>query len=955
MKKSIIAAAVVAAAGISTAAASEVFAAEDRIDVTEDTTGVSEETSSSPVLGQTPREASETGSASDENDPGKTDPKNSSSDGDKDQENPSADAEGKTDQEILQPGNDDVKPAEKPGLTETVPGIKPADTVVGQITVDNNKYNIVETKPSISDGWYKEGDSSFYYKNGETVKGVCEIEGSLYFFDSTGKLTYGQTWFNNEAGEKDSVCSDLKTGVLFTGLFELTEEYNPKQAGTVYFNDKGLMQFGALSLNNNNYFFDLNTGVMYKNQFGDNKDCYYGKDGAMVYGQQNIEGNWYCFDHSDGKMKTGMTYLDESYQSGESKWVYYQTDGDKKGVLVSGLQKIDGKLYYFDEYDGHRLSNVLKTAVVEDKNGTIYLGKDGAAVIGEAYAGGQWRYFGKDCLMVVNEFVSLTKDGHKTDQDKTVYYDENGVIAGGQKKINGNWYCFDLYNGAMKKGFTYLDERYQPGGAKTVYYNEDGILLYGFQNIDGDLYYFGPVHGDLTVNKMMDYEVDDKKGKVYFGSDGKAAKGQANTGDGNWRYFDKNTCLMVTGFRKLTVADDHSDTDKYVFYDEEGRMVYGQKNINGFWYCFDLSNGAMFTGRKELDKRYQPDGAKAVYYSEKDSIEEGRGQLQTGEIIVNDKIFYADPFNGALQDNYAKEIDGKLYFYNTYGDQKRNAQIHYNNAWYYAGEDGQFVKNTLINLTKEQNNGGAKTVYYGADGVMVYGMLELDGQWKYFKPESGAMARNELVSVAKNYNRMNNRDQNSLFDENGNLVKQAEYTLNGSKYKIDPTTYEAKLAYPSWLTIRNGTVIFDPDGYPTITAPENSKLGKLLIAASTNWNIKFTSGGRDNDTNLDCIGFVMRTYNKAFGIHLQASSVNDFVTSRRYGYYISESALQPGDIVTYRGTWTPNLNWYTHSSIYLGNGLVMYVSYGGPVIGPMRGVRNYVGGEAGRQPIRIDV
>lgn len=69
-------------------------------------------------------------------------------------------------------------------------------------------------------------------------------------------------------------------------------------------------------------------------------------------------------------------------------------------------------------------------------------------------------------------------------------------------------------------------------------------------------------------------------------------------------------------------------------------------------------------------------------------------------------------------------------------------------------------------------------------------------------------------------------------------------------------------------------------GYPTLYAGANTKLGKLLLSASEHWGAQFSSGGRDNDKYLDCIGFVMRTFNKAFDLHMNAANVHEFVTQK---------------------------------------------------------------------------
>lgn len=62
------------------------------------------------------------------------------------------------------------------------------------------------------------------------------------------------------------------------------------------------------------------------------------KRGYMVIGWRKIEGKWYYFDEN-GAMVTGWRKIN-------SKW-YYLSRWDK-GAMVNGWQKLDGKVYYFD-------------------------------------------------------------------------------------------------------------------------------------------------------------------------------------------------------------------------------------------------------------------------------------------------------------------------------------------------------------------------------------------------------------------------------------------------------------------------------------------------------------------------------------------------------------------------------------------------------------------------------
>ncbi|WP_289220063.1 NlpC/P60 family protein [Ileibacterium valens] len=1115
MKKSIVAAAVIAATGFSTAAAAEVFA-EDAVIAVSGDEQTTQETSSTPFINDNekaqtaeqdlsalPSEGSQvqdvvstnSGPAEDQTitDLPSGNNKNETNLKDENEENKS---EG-SDQ------TDEVKENENVLLKNEESNLDDKTSIITELVV-------TETPKVQLNGW--SSDKLSYFENGQALIGVKTVDGKLYNFGLDGKIIYGQNKVGEEAGRELWVCADKQTGVLFTGLTHLKKEYNPQGEKTVYYDKNGYMHFGQLTLDNKNYFFDQKTGAMAVNKIvavTDDKSYYYGKDGTMQYGQHQVNNDWYCFDNQTGVMKTGIVNLDKSYQPDDPKVVYYNTSKSGKtpyGAMVYGMANVGKDLYYFKDGSGKMLTNGIAEVTVDGTKGKIYLGSDGKAITGEKETGpNQWRYFDKTTHLMVTGFKDLDKIKDKTDQNKTVYYDtKTGIMAYGQRQIGNDWYCFERGSGRMITGFFYLDKNYQPDDPKLVYYSPKqenrGAMLYGLQEINGKKYYLMPGSGTKAVNKLVDvtggkiyldgngvmvtgeketgpnqwrffdyntglmktgfhdlkktadktdrdktvyydtktgimaygqrqigndwycfergsgrmitgffyldknYQPDDPKlvyyspkqenrgamlyglqeingkkyylmpgsgtkavnklvdvtgGKIYLDGNGVMVTGEKETGPNQWRFFDYNTGLMKTGFHDLKKTADKTDRDKTVYYDTKtGIMAYGQRQIGNDWYCFERGSGRMITGKFYLDKNYQPNDPKWVYYETTGKPGSGLGKMLYGEIERDSKVFYAAPGSGKLKNKYARVEKDGFAVYNQNGDRAVNTQFEYQGGWYFMDRNGQVAKNKLVKLTKDLEPQGEKTVYYGSDGKMVYGTRKIDNNWKYFHPGSGAMAVNEFVNIKKAYNSIHNEDQNYVFDKNGNLVYQAEYEINGSKFKIDPATGKAKQisTRPSWCKIVNGQVIFDPPGYPTLYAGANTKLGKLLLSASEHWGAQFSSGGRDNDKYLDCIGFVMRTFNKAFDLHMNAANVHEFVTQKGYAYMLpSVSSLVPGDLVVYCGTWTPVTTRFTHSSIYVGNGMIMYMAQGGCQIGSMYDIAYHYGGPAPRYPMRLPV
>ena len=310
---------------------------------------------------------------------------------------------------------------------------------------------------------------------------------------------------------------------------------------------------------------------------------YLSADGQPYKGERRIGGKWYHFDEATGAMSTGFTKL-------ESKTVYYLEDGP----MAYGERRIDGKWYHFDEVTG-----AMSTGFTRLASKTVLYGEDGAMLYGRQ------EYRGK------------------------VYYLDpaDGSLAYGERRIGGKWYHFDEVTGAMSTGMTDL-------GYKTVLYGEDGAMLYGRQEYRGKVYYLDPADGSLRTSGWVSLDCDSYG---YLGSDGSVSFVRKQAQDGSWYlldldgvilkgwvrcgsasfYCDPNTGtltigqrlidnhwydfddsgVMQIGFVKLT----EGTSSKWVYYGDDGKMLYGEQLINGHWYYLNKTTGAVTYGWLYLD------------------------------------------------------------------------------------------------------------------------------------------------------------------------------------------------------------------------------------------------------------------------------------------------------------------------------------------------------------------
>ena len=184
--------------------------------------------------------------------------------------------------------------------------------------------------------------------------------------------------------------------------------------------------------------------------------------------------------------------------------MYYVDD-----VALTGMQKIDGNTYYFNE------SGIMQTGMLEISGKRYYFNEEGVMQTGMIQVGDDWYYFSKKGVM---------QTGWKTIKKKKYYFDtETGIRQRGRKTIDGNVYYFDK-DSVMATGWLKVK------GKKYYHDPKTGVRIFKSKKIGKYYYYFKPKSGIMKTGwlklKGKSYYYDSKgrkrfgvikvKGKTYY-------------------------------------------------------------------------------------------------------------------------------------------------------------------------------------------------------------------------------------------------------------------------------------------------------------------------------------------------------------------------------------------------------------------------------------------------------
>ncbi len=176
---------------------------------------------------------------------------------------------------------------------------------------------------------------------------------------------------------------------------------------------------------------------------------------------------------------------------------------------------------------------------------------------------------------------------------------------------------------------------------------------------------------------------------------------------------------------------------KTCFYDDNGKMVYGEKEFKKAWYYLHPSSGARAESEfVRLSGAYLDNGPKTVYYG-------SDGKMAYGEKQVGGEWYYLNPSTGARTENSFVQLGGayldngpKTVYYDELGRMAHGWAAAGGNVWWFNEASGnrEYVSDYF---TGAYLDNGPKTVYYDELGRMAHGWAAAGGNVWWFNEASG--------------------------------------------------------------------------------------------------------------------------------------------------------------------------------------------------------------------------
>lgn len=289
----------------------------------------------------------------------------------------------------------------------------------GFFEIDGVKYHA--DSYMLSDGFFIDGEKTYYAEKGIIKTGRAEIGKEEYIFAESGELMKGLI---------------LDGGKYYYGAEDghlLKSEFVKNRTSYSYFKEDGTRaSYEFLQIDGRTYFFTLDGETLAARQNLFNGTYFFSAEGYIQSGWH--DGRYFG---EDGKMVTGFYKIDD-------RTYYFDDDGKR---LPAGRQQIDGKTYFIAD-EGYYLTGwqdgsyfdafgEMATGFYTIQGYTYYFTPDGYTLSGEQYIG--------------DYLYCLSDDGYVlTGWQNGKYFTSDGPVANGIIYMDGKECVFDngvqIYN-----------------------------------------------------------------------------------------------------------------------------------------------------------------------------------------------------------------------------------------------------------------------------------------------------------------------------------------------------------------------------------------------------------------------------------------------------------------------------------------------------------------------------
>ena len=341
--------------------------------------------------------------------------------------------------------------------------------------------------------------------------------------------------------------------------------------------------------------------------------------------------------------------------------------------------------------------------------------------------------------------------------------------------------------------------------------------------------------------------------------------------NGSWSYYDNNG-QIVKGLQTINGNIQYFDPTT-------GEQVKGQTlTIDGVIYSFDKDSG---NGTKTEVASLPTTGSYATKDGSNWQYEDQQQQSIKGLYTDKGNLRYFNETDGTQAKGTVVSVDNNTYYFDkdsgngqlipsVTGGQYGTIQLGNQTAWVYRNANGEIVKG-LQNIngniqyfdptTGEQLKGKTATIngvtYYfeASDGNLVgtvdNGLVNVNGQIQYFDPTTGEPAKNKQVTV---------NDVTYYFDDNGNgqyvftnavsSTTPDAYSAHTQAYNTDQSSFtnvvDGFLTADSWY--RPKEVISDATGSTWQTSSENDYRPIITVWwPNKNVEVNYLKLMQDND------------------------------------------------------------------------------------------------------------